>query len=367
MLFAASGGVSEFDGEVWRKITVPSTTVRSLAEDENGRIWAGLNGGLGYLEIDPQGQYRYVSLLDQVPPAHRQITAVWQVLPTKHGTYFRAYEALFRWDGKKMHTWTTNGRFEALSEVRGRLYTAQSGIGLQEIIGDELRPLPGGDAYRGSAKLFLHPYGDKEILVSQRGGKFTIYDGERARPFKTELDAYLEKNESYVLAALGPGVYSVTTLRGGAAVFDRDGRLLHLFDENLPGKNVLTAARDREGALWLGLGEGMVRAEIQSPIRLFGKVGPNGTATHQGEVYAAFASGGGGDQEAGAGSRDRIDGLTSGPHQGESSLGICLIRRSTAGLDLPGSATGSRRIRGSADPWRGRTRGSEQRDPAVAR
>ena len=47
-------------------------------------------------------------------------------------------------------------------------YTSQTGIGLQEILGDELRALPGGDAYKNSSKLFLIPYDDRRILVSAR-------------------------------------------------------------------------------------------------------------------------------------------------------------------------------------------------------
>jgi hypothetical protein len=31
---------------------------------------------------------------------------------------------LFRWDGKNMYSWTTKSRFQALSQVKGHIYTA---------------------------------------------------------------------------------------------------------------------------------------------------------------------------------------------------------------------------------------------------
>jgi len=45
---------------------------------------------------------------------------------TPEGAFFRSYELLFRWDGKVMHVWRLQqgSRFQALSTVRGRIYTA---------------------------------------------------------------------------------------------------------------------------------------------------------------------------------------------------------------------------------------------------
>ena len=41
--------------------------------------------------------------LDKVPLADRDFTAVWQTLATPQGTFFRAFNRIFRWDGKQMH------------------------------------------------------------------------------------------------------------------------------------------------------------------------------------------------------------------------------------------------------------------------
>ncbi len=154
----SSGSILEYDGVTWRKIFVSSNVVRSLAMDESGRIWVGTDANFGYLSPDANGSLQFVSLLDKVPVESRNFTDVWQTLITPKGIFFRSFERLFRWDGQRMWLVDSKSRFQALSFVRGRIYTSQNGIGLQEIVGDELRNLPGGDAYRATNKLFLHPF-----------------------------------------------------------------------------------------------------------------------------------------------------------------------------------------------------------------
>lgn len=144
LFFGVANMVLEYDGVTWRKIPVPSAVVRSLAMDETGKIWVGAYGNFGWLEPDANGTLQYKSLLEKVPPDQRSFGDVWQVLITPQGSFFRSYERLLRWDGQRMHVWATAAPSQALSEVRGHIYTSQTGTGLEEIVGDELRPLPAG-------------------------------------------------------------------------------------------------------------------------------------------------------------------------------------------------------------------------------
>src|SRR5258708_3755636 len=119
LYFSTANAIVEYDGVTWRRIPIPSSVSRCFAIDSTGRIWVGANATFGYLEPDPNGTLKFVSLLEKIPQEDRKFNDVWQVLITPEGNYFRSYERLFRWDGKSMHVWSTNGRFEALSEIRG--------------------------------------------------------------------------------------------------------------------------------------------------------------------------------------------------------------------------------------------------------
>src|ERR1700722_11960683 len=271
VLFFGGSAITEYDGVTWRRLPIPSNAVRSFAMDATGKMWVGASANFGYMEPDANGTLHYVSLLEKIPPEHRAFNDIWHVLITSHGNFFQAYERLFRWDGTTMHVWTTNTRFQALAEVRGHIYTSQGGIGLQEIVGDELREVPGGAAYKDSTKLFLYPYDDGRILISARAETFTFYDGQKVTPFPTEADEYLKKNELYTYRPLPDGSFCLNTLRGGAVIMEHDGRIRRILskDNGLQNQSVLTSYSDREGGLWLGLGIGVTRVEINSPISIF--------------------------------------------------------------------------------------------------
>ncbi len=295
MYFGNSGGdLLEYDGVTWRKIFTNSSVVRSLALDDSGRVWVGGNAKFGYLEPDATGALQFVSLLDKVPQEHRGFTDIWQTLVTPQGVFFRAYERLFRWDGKQIHVWVPAGtaRFQALSAVRGHIYTSQSGIGLQEIVGDELRSVPGGDAYKDSIKLFLHPYDEGRILVSARVGALTLYDGQKVTPFPTEADDYLKTHRVYTTTLLPDGGICVTTLNGGAVILAHDGKVRQILDESsgLIDFETLSAYSDREGTLWLGLGGGIARVEINSPVSIILRSSALEATRFQGSIYASSVS-----------------------------------------------------------------------------
>jgi len=296
MYFGVStGAVLEFDGVTWRKIFLASSVVRSLAMDDSGTIWLGANGNFGYLAPDAKGSLQYDSILEKVPAEDRSFTDVWQTLNTPQGIFFRSYERLFRWDGTRMQVWraTKGSRFEALSAVRGHIYTAQAGIGLEEIVGDELRPTPGGDAYKNSIKLFLHPYDETRMLVSARDQLLTLYDGHTVTPFVTEADDYLKKNKIYTSEPLKNGSFCVTSLNGGATIIGHDGRLRQIIDvaAGLPTSDILSAFADQEGSLWLGHDGGVARVALDSPISILSRAAYLDVIDFQGSIYAS--SGGG--------------------------------------------------------------------------
>jgi len=299
ILFIGTSGseIREYDGVTWRKILTPSNTTRSMTMDDAGRIWVGTNGNFGYLAPDSTGSLQYVSLLENIPEQDRGFTDVWQTLPTSQGVFYRSYQELFRWNGKTMHVWhpaNPGGRFQALSMVRGHLYTAQTGIGLEEIVGDDLRPMPGGDAYKDSIKLFLHPYGDNRILVTQREGVLSLYDGQKVTPFPTGADDYLKKFHVYTSTLLSDGGLAITTLSGGALIINHDGTLRQIIDvaDGLPDPGALSAIQDRDGALWIGSSTGITRVEINSPITVFSNFGMLDAVRFNGSIYIAQGAGG---------------------------------------------------------------------------
>ncbi len=300
MIYVGDTGPSilQFDGTRWRQIFVSSVLTRSLAVDSKGRVWVGGSSAIGYLQPDSAGQLHYVSLIDKIPQADRNFSDIWNILVTHSGVYFRSYEHIFRWDGKRMHVWTPeHGQtFQALSSVRGHIYTSQTGIGLEEIVGDELKPLPGGQAYSHAQKLFLHPWDNGQILISQTNAYgpvtaslLSIYNGQKAVPFHTQEDSYFKKYQLYTSLLLNNGDLCLTTFGGGAVLLNHQGKLIQILDKQagVMSSEILTSFQDRHGALWLGSAQGISRIAIDSPVSIFARDFPADVIRFQGKLYAS--------------------------------------------------------------------------------
>ena len=121
-----------------------------------------------------------------------------------------------------------------------------------------------------------------------------FYDGQKVTPFPTQADDYLKKNELYTYRPLPDGSFCLNTLRGGAVILEHDGRLRRILskDNGLQNQSVLTSYSDREGGLWLGLGIGVTRVEINSPISIFSRDAVLDVASYKGSHYVADSSGG---------------------------------------------------------------------------
>ncbi len=214
MYMGVSGGeLAEYDGVSWRKIDVGMDNVRSLTMDDAGTIWIGGNGGFGYLAPDAKAPRATSHCWTRSRKMTVTLPTSGRTLVTPQGIFFRSYEELFRWDGKTMHVWRAppQSRFQALSAVHGHIYTDENGIGLEEIVGNEFHPVPGGAAYARSIKLFLHSYDDGRMLVTERDGLPSLYDGQKVTPFPTQADDYLKGHKIYTSTLLRNGDLCVTT------------------------------------------------------------------------------------------------------------------------------------------------------------
>src|SRR5262245_49453773 len=174
LYFGATGGVAVYDGTSWRLIDVDAQTVRSLARDESGRIYVGSVANLGYLAPNAVGDLTFVSLRDRLPEKERVFSDVWRTFVTPQGIYFQTQFALFRWANDTMRVWKPADLFGRASYVGGRLILPQPGIGLTEMVNDELRPLPGTERLGNEVYPIVLPYDAGHLLIGTRADGFFL-------------------------------------------------------------------------------------------------------------------------------------------------------------------------------------------------
>ncbi|MCG3154925.1 MAG: Adaptive-response sensory-kinase SasA [bacterium] len=329
MYIGNNSGIVEYDGVSWRLVRLPNKgACRSLAKDENGRIYAGGKGDFGYLAPDSIGQMRFVSLLPQVPEDMRNFTNVWQTHYSRGSIWFNAGNHLFRWTPSaspsqdaaragEMKCWKSSSSFGTSFLVDDVLYFRQSKKGLLYMESDSLQLVSNSELFaselftneyipvmlpfptlspdsssgisakagipaaqkpldsraRGSdvtSKMALpHP-----LLVVTRGQGLFRYDGQTLHPFKTEADEFLRRNSVFSPGVLlNEGRLLLGTITGGAALLDRHGKLLQIIDRNsgLTDNTVynLYSNPARPETQWLALSNGIAHVDATGPFSTF--------------------------------------------------------------------------------------------------
>ena len=99
MVFANGDGILKYDGVAWEFHSLPNlSVVRSLAIDENGRVYVGAYNELGYLTADKQGNHQYVSLVSHLPPGQRVFDNVHKTYVLNGTVIFNTERGLLLWE-----------------------------------------------------------------------------------------------------------------------------------------------------------------------------------------------------------------------------------------------------------------------------
>ena len=301
LLYVANGdGVLEYDGVSWRLIPISNgITARSLAIDQEGRIYVGAVDELGYLAPDSLGQMHYVSLLEHIPEEDRNFSIVWKTFVLPEGVYFQSYDRIFRWREGRMKVWKPETRFFTSHVVRDTFYVHAWEQELRYMDRDTLRLAPGGTTFSGQRIYGLVPHGADAYLVITRGhGIFrcrstTAIDENCAR-FSPGLTDLLATLQPYRATVLPDESIAIGTIRGGLVLLDQAGRLQRHLNEasGLPHELVTYPYVDQQGGLWLGLAHGLTHIEVGALVSYFDKTtglkgSVNSVARHRGRLYAA--------------------------------------------------------------------------------
>lgn len=303
-------GVLEFDGIRWRRIpTTNRTVVRSMAVADDGRIYVGALGEVGYLAPDESGVTRYVSLLERIPPEYRDFADVWRTFATPEGVYFETFKRLIRFDPHGgVRVWNADTTFHLAFYVRGTLYVREVGRGLLRLAGDQLEKVPQGEQFADEKIYIMLPWpgpvaaNDRKpgaLLLGTRTRGWFIWENGTFRPWKTEADAALNAAMLYCGRWLAGGTaLAVGTLHQGIFLLSRTGGLVGHIDKSigLESDSVFDLFQDARAGLWAAMDAGIARIDVGSPLTRFSQQsGIDGAiitiARHDGTLYAGTTQG----------------------------------------------------------------------------
>lgn len=299
MYFGNVDGVLEYDGVHWRLIRTPqNATIRSLAMDKTGRIFAGSIGDLGYLAPDSTGTTQFVSLKAKLPINYRDFTDVWYTRITPDGVYFMTYHFLARWNGTEMTVWDppVSNFYRCITISDTLMVYCGVDVGLAKMVDDSLQIIPNSTGFRYVN--FVAQTSDGAILGASIN-KLVRYNGSTFEIQNSAVDAYLAKHELYSGCAIpGTNLYALGTLSGGVVITDADGNIKNILNKNssLRDETIWSLNNDNQGGLWIGMNNGLARVALPPQSTFYDEsLGIEGTVEamirHKGILYTATSNG----------------------------------------------------------------------------
>ncbi|MEO8230898.1 MAG: triple tyrosine motif-containing protein, partial [Ignavibacteriota bacterium] len=276
MYFGNAQGLLEYDGNSWRKIATPySANVRTIAVDDNGRIFITASTDFGYLEPDSIGQLKFKSLKKQLDAKRKINKEFWDVAINSKGVFFKTSDEIIRWDGNDFKIWDSINAFR-LYKIGDDIYSRNEGKGLMKIDGDSIYVMQDGGRFASTGVFDMLPIVSldsnkpDQILVTTNYSGLFISDGIKFSPFKTEIDSFLTNSQVNNACILSNGNIALATQRGGVAIIDRNGKLVQMLNQNngLPTNVAYDVFPDKQGGLWVASNEGIVFIEVNSPLSI---------------------------------------------------------------------------------------------------
>lgn len=260
MYFANNNGLLEFDGSRWKLYPLPNKiTIRSVKVDrEKGLIYTGAYHEFGYWQRTDDGKLNYTSLSKNLSNDVFHNDEIWRIVFHNKSIYFQSFSTIFIYKNDSIKVLTPPANMVFLLKANERIFVQLDNIGLNELIGDSLKLIPGGDLLaNGLVRTILSFENDKFLIGSGTEGLF-IYDGYEIKKWDAPVQDKI-KNAQINAGIFDGKYYYVGTIMSGVYIFDVKGKLIRNFsaDNNLQNNTVLGISEDNEGNIWLGLDRGI--------------------------------------------------------------------------------------------------------------
>lgn len=274
MVFGNGDGIMTFDGSRWQLIPMTNNNlVRSICFGNDQRLYAGGYNEIGYVAEDEKGKSRFVSLVNTLSEDQREFGHVWNILVAGNKVYFTTDKNILVWSNDLMTEikipFENNRAFTTFYQNKILVQPAMESLLLLD--GEKLKPLPGGEFYKGKRITGILPFDSDVALISTLEDGVYLYDGKKSIPFQSEATAFLKKNRLYKTIRLKNGNFAMGTLLRGVVIIDQHGSLVHLLEKGrgLGDNAVYNLVEDGQGSLWATMSVGISRVELHIPMTWF--------------------------------------------------------------------------------------------------
>ncbi len=273
LLYLTGNGITEFDGQSWRRVPSMNGITWSAVEATDGRVYIGGTDDLGVLQPDSLGQLQFRSLLHLVPERYRKFGQLRRIGTLGNAVFFASKTGyLLRYDAhlKQITVWSEAENFILLGAIDDQFYVQAPGRGLCVVRENDLVPVAGGAYFSSIPLVGVLPSAAEGMLVSTKHQGLFHYNRGQISPFPTEADALLRK-WTFFARPLPDSTYAFSVIEEGLIILDQRGKWLRTInrENGLADAILLSIHIDATNDIWLGTNSGLSRVSLFSPVSKF--------------------------------------------------------------------------------------------------
>ena len=278
-IYVANGaGVLIYDGQNWQLLkTHNHPGAYDFELTENGRIYVGTAGDLGYFEAGKSGIWQFTSLSKNVVNLPN-ISHVYRVLQVENGIVFLSNTHLFYYSPESGLSWYEKS-IDAVDciFVDDQLIVSTRQNKLLYFDFDQTPVLTNTRAISNDLETSLkairfEQLSDGNILLFGREKLILKSNQGDLEVIETQIDAWLAENKITDVIELPDDRFAISTRSGGLAIITKSGKLIRFYstEHGLNNNAISSLFADREGSLWLtSYSSGVTRVELDSAITQF--------------------------------------------------------------------------------------------------
>ncbi len=266
---ANNEGLLTYDGERWKKYTLPNETIIRSVFAYKGRIFTGSYEEFGFWEYDDYGDLDYTSLTGLIKTTFDN-EEFWGITSYGGAIVFRSFGKLYKYADGKIISFKPDFLITSLVVNRGRLFVGAKNGQVYEFKNGTFNPLSDTGLPDDYSITSLAIFKDTLILGSRVGGLFTLRENKCVPWGPEKLNNFLIKNELNKVNAFGEDQLVFGTVKGGVETYNQsNGKLNNFHLGNGLQNNTVLALHASGDMLWVALDNGVDAIDLNAQITFY--------------------------------------------------------------------------------------------------
>lgn len=283
--FANNDGVLEHDGVNWKLHKEDDPFVVRCVQAINDRLYVGLYNQLGYYQYDSLHHLQYHSLL--IDPLLAKNGDYWNIHEWNDGVVFHSESHICLFKNDELYEMIpATSRFTASFLVNEMLLVHDESEGLMELRGNKVFRISGGSLFSDKMVTSILSLSDHELIIGTMTHGMYIWDMETIKPWDVQSNSILKASNIFCGTTYQDRYFVFGTIQSGFIITDKRGEIVMNVDKDkgLRNNTVLSVLVDKEGNIWGGLDNGIVRLSFNSSITFLQGYYDIGTGYTMGKV-----------------------------------------------------------------------------------